>query len=135
EAEFHSEFGSARPRLFGALLCALVGALEHVPHVKMARKPRMAAFALFGVAVERALGWPHDPFIKAYEANRSAANSSAIEASPVAGSESQILPAARKLGIEKCGFHAFRHGNETVMDGEGVPMATRLNRLGHSDPR
>jgi hypothetical protein len=25
----------------------------------------------------------------------------------------------------RCGFHAFRHGNETVMDGEGVPMATR----------
>jgi integrase len=34
-----------------------------------------------------------------------------------------------------CGFHAFRHGNETVMDGEGVPMATRQNRLGHSDAR
>ena len=32
-------------------------------------------------------------------------------------------------------FHAFRHGNETVMDGEGVPMATRQNRLGHSDAR
>jgi integrase len=41
----------------------------------------------------------------------------------------------KKLGIERCGFHAFRHGNETVMDGEGVPMATRQNRLGHSDAR
>jgi integrase len=36
---------------------------------------------------------------------------------------------------ERCRFHAFRHGNETVMDGEGVPMATRQNRLGHSDAR
>ena len=26
-------------------------------------------------------------------------------------------------------------GTETVMDGEGVPMATRQNRLGHSDAR
>jgi integrase len=42
-------------------------------------------------------------------------------------------PLLEKLGIERCGFHAFRHGNETVMDGEGVPMATRQNRLGHSD--
>ena len=47
----------------------------------------------------------------------------------------KLYPLLAKLGVEKCGFHAFRHGNETVMDGEGVPMATRLNRLGHSDPR
>ncbi|HMK23185.1 MAG TPA: site-specific integrase [Terriglobales bacterium] len=46
----------------------------------------------------------------------------------------KLYPLLEKLGIERCGFHAFRHGNETVMDGEGVPMATRQNRLGHSDP-
>ena len=84
EAEFQSEFESAKPKLFGALLDALVASLAQLPNVKMTRKPRMADFALFGVAVERALGWPRDTFIRAYEANRSAANSSAIEASPVA---------------------------------------------------
>jgi integrase len=47
----------------------------------------------------------------------------------------RLYPLLEKLGIERCGFHAFRHGNETVMDGEGVPMATRQNRLGHSDAR
>ena len=47
----------------------------------------------------------------------------------------KLYPLLEKLGIERCGFHAFRHGNETVMDGEGVPMATRQNRLGHSDGR
>ena len=47
----------------------------------------------------------------------------------------KLYPLLEKLGIERCGFHAFRHGNETVMDGEGVPMATRQNRLGHSDTR
>ena len=47
----------------------------------------------------------------------------------------KLYPLLKKLGIERCGFHAFRHGNETVMDGEGVPMATRQNRLGHSDAR
>ncbi len=47
----------------------------------------------------------------------------------------KLYPLLQKLGIERGGFHAFRHGNETVMDGENVPMATRLNRLGHSDPR
>ena len=47
----------------------------------------------------------------------------------------KLYPLLEKLGIERCGFHAFRHGNETVMDGESVPMATRQNRLGHSDAR
>jgi integrase len=39
----------------------------------------------------------------------------------------------KKLKIERCGFHAFRHGNVTVMDQEHVPIATRQNRLGQSD--
>lgn len=37
------------------------------------------------------------------------------------------------LGIPKAGFHAFRHGNATIMDSEGVPMALRQQRLGHSN--
>ena len=41
----------------------------------------------------------------------------------------------QKLGIERCGFHAFRHGNATAMDQEQVPIATRQNRLGQSDAR
>jgi integrase len=45
----------------------------------------------------------------------------------------KFYPLLAKLELTKCGFHAFRHGNETVMDGEGVPMATRQNRLGHSN--
>jgi integrase len=47
----------------------------------------------------------------------------------------KFYPLLEKLNIVRCGFHAFRHGNETVMDGENVPIATRLNRLDHSDPR
>jgi integrase len=47
----------------------------------------------------------------------------------------KLYPLLEKLGVERCGFHAFRHGNETVMDQESVPMATRQSRLGHSDAR
>ena len=46
-----------------------------------------------------------------------------------------LYPLLEKLRIERCGFHAFRHGNATVMDQEQVPMATRQNRLGQSDAR
>jgi integrase len=47
----------------------------------------------------------------------------------------KLHPLLEKLGIERCGFHAFRHGNATLMDQEQVPMATRQNRLGQSDAR
>ena len=47
----------------------------------------------------------------------------------------KLYPLLRKLNIERCGFHAFRHGNATIMDQEKVPMATRQNRLGQSDAR
>jgi integrase len=47
----------------------------------------------------------------------------------------KLYPLLAKLGIERCGFHAFRHGNASVLDAEHVPMATRQNRLGHSDAR
>ena len=42
-------------------------------------------------------------------------------------------PLLKKLGIPKCGFHAFRHGNATLLDQIGTPMAVRQNRLGHDD--
>jgi integrase len=41
----------------------------------------------------------------------------------------------RKLGISQRGFHAFRHGNATLLDQIGAPIAVRLNRLGHCEAR
>jgi integrase len=42
-------------------------------------------------------------------------------------------PLLKRLGIELCGFHAFRHGNATLLDQLNTPMAVRQNRLGHTD--
>jgi integrase len=47
----------------------------------------------------------------------------------------KLYPLLDKLGIPRCGFHAFRHGNAAAMDQESVPMAVRQTRLGHSDAR
>jgi integrase len=44
-------------------------------------------------------------------------------------------PLLKRLGILQCGFHAFRHGNATLLDQIGAPMAVRLNRLGHAEAR
>ena len=42
-------------------------------------------------------------------------------------------PLLKKLGIPQCGFHAFRHGNATLLDQIGAPRAVRQNRLGHAE--
>jgi integrase len=42
-------------------------------------------------------------------------------------------PLLKRLGIPRCGFHAFRHGNATLLDRLGAPMAVRQARLGHAD--
>lgn len=36
------------------------------------------------------------------------------------------------LGIPRAGMHAFRHGNESLMDQLSVPMKVRQDRLGHA---
>ena len=36
------------------------------------------------------------------------------------------------LGFARCGLHAFRHGNATLMDTLGVPLKAKQYRLGHS---
>ena len=40
-----------------------------------------------------------------------------------------------ELAIKQTGFHGFRHGSQTVMDGLPAPVALRLGRLGHGDTR
>ena len=47
----------------------------------------------------------------------------------------KLYPLLDALGIARAGLHAFRHGNETVMDRLKTPVALRLARLGHADPR
>ena len=47
----------------------------------------------------------------------------------------KLYPLLEQLGIRRCGFHAFRHGNETVMDIENVPPAVRMERMGHGSER
>ena len=46
-----------------------------------------------------------------------------------------LVPLLKKLAMKQAGFHSFRHGNETVMDGLRTPVALRLGRLGHGDTR
>src|SRR6516164_5059310 len=76
-------FEIARPRILGALLDSVVHGLRAMGGVQFGRLPRVADFAVWPTACERAL-WPAGTFARAYTANRRATIESVIEADPIA---------------------------------------------------
>jgi len=83
EEEIEQAFEAVRPRILGALFDAISGALGELPGTKLSSLPRMADFALWVTASEKALGWPSGTFIDVYQGNRDSANELALESSPV----------------------------------------------------
>ncbi len=93
EEDFRRAYEAARPRILGALLDAVAGALRELPGVALDRLPRMADFAMWVVAAERSggLGWERGRFLRAYEGNRAAANALALEGDPVARAVARLV--------------------------------------------
>ena len=91
EKTFWADFDAARPMLFGALLDAVSGGLQHAGDVRLDEKPRMADFAIWGTAVERALGWEPGAFIRAYTGNREEANEALLDNEPVVEAIQKLL--------------------------------------------
>lgn len=84
EQELWAAFNEARPRILGAMLSAVSHALKHRQSVKLDRRPRMADFARWAVAAEKALGLKEGAFFEAYDSNRSSSNEIALDTSPAA---------------------------------------------------
>lgn len=81
ERNFWSEFDAAQPRILGALLTIVAGALRELPSVDLPHLPRLADFVVWVSAAEPALGWERGAFLKAFLENRHRANDVALEAS------------------------------------------------------
>jgi hypothetical protein len=90
ERELWRQFELARPRILGALLDSVVPGLRTLPGIALDRLPRMADFALWAAACETAI-WRPGTFGCAYQANRSTAIESSIEADPVAACVREIM--------------------------------------------
>jgi hypothetical protein len=83
EKQFWELFYKVQPEMIGALLDAVSCALRRLESVELPSKPRMADFAQWAVAAEKALGWPEGTFLRAYDSNRGAAVALGLEASPI----------------------------------------------------
>jgi len=81
EQDFWADFNAAHSRLFGALLDRAGSALRNIDSMRLARKPRMADFALWAAA---ALPDSAEAFLTAYDGNRSQAHELVLDAAPVA---------------------------------------------------
>ena len=85
ERQFWKRFTEAQPRIFGALLDAVSGAMRNIDSVpERPDWPRMMDFAKWSTAAEERLGWPAGSFMDAYNANRQEANGRVIEDDPFA---------------------------------------------------
>lgn len=84
ETELWRDFEWDRPAILGALFDAVSYALAAVDGVRLEGMPRMADFAVWVTAAERALEWSPGAFMQAYSGNRSEATEQALEADVVA---------------------------------------------------
>lgn len=84
DSEFFLEFKAEASYILGALYDLLVDVLNEIPNVQLSEKPRLADFAILGVALERALHLPEGAFLTAYMQNQKSSVLSAMEHSSIA---------------------------------------------------
>ena len=81
---FNERFKQAKPLILGAMLDALVGALQRIDSVPTESQFRMSDFVRWGCAISEALGHSAEDFISAYQSNIGLQHQEAVDASPVA---------------------------------------------------
>jgi hypothetical protein len=145
EREIWAEFEAARPRILGTLLDAMAHGLRELPTTRLARLPRMADFALWVTACERAL-WQAGTFLRAYRSNREEMNETVIEGDVVAAAVFNLMfdrstwsgPAGKLLPLlaEMAGEAAIKAkdwpATARALSGRLRRVAPNLRRIGIS---
>jgi len=86
EKHFWAEFEKVRPKILGALLEVVSGALRRLPEIERksdTELPRLADFHQWGEAADVPLGLEPGMFVEAYRANREVVTQTVLESSPV----------------------------------------------------
>ena len=90
EKELYAEFDKQMPLILGALLDAVAHGLKRLPFCILKKMPRMADFALWGMACETAF-WPAGTFMSAYEQNRANTVSNVLEGDAIASAVQKLM--------------------------------------------
>jgi phage/plasmid primase-like uncharacterized protein len=86
DGDIGREFNAAYSGLVGALFTLMARGIAYLPQAELPPKdrPRMAAFARLGVAVQMALGYPKGEFMRQFHLSRMESIGRTIDGSPVA---------------------------------------------------
>ncbi|MGZ9871791.1 hypothetical protein ACU3L3_25815 [Priestia endophytica] len=84
EKTFWARFNSKQPSILGALCDVVSSGLNELPYTSLEKYPRMADFAKWITACEKALSWTDGEFMKIYNMNRGKAIDQGLESDPVA---------------------------------------------------
>jgi Domain of unknown function (DUF3854) len=91
----------SRPRILGALLTALSQTLAELPNTKPDKLPRMADYALFAMAAEKAIGLESGEFRSTFDQAREESRQIVIEASPIGGAILRLIESYPASGTWK----------------------------------
>jgi hypothetical protein len=100
EKNLNAELDRIRPKVLGGLLNAVCQAMERQDSIVIKKLPRMADFAIWASAGERALGIEEGGFLKAYNQNRTAVIDLALEEDAVSSSIIALLETQEKWSGE-----------------------------------
>jgi len=113
EAVINRMLAEVQPSVLSALLEAVSAGLAKRDDVVLEELPRMADFAVWGVATEEALGGAPGAFLEAYTSSRQDASGTALEAWPVADTFVE--------------FAAKFVGEENAWEGTATELLNKLN--------
>jgi hypothetical protein len=145
ERELRAAFELARPRILGALLDIVAHGLMQLPRTRLNYLPRMADYATWIRACETAI-WSAGMHMAAYEANRTDAVDTVLEADPVAAAlrrhmecrtsctttAAQLLADLNPLVTDHVRRGRHWPGNERGLKGQLTRLAPALRRIGIS---
>jgi hypothetical protein len=131
QAELNTKVEAARPRILGALLTALSQTLAAIPDTKPKTLPRMADYALFAIASEKALGLKDGDFMKVFNQSREQSRQVVIESSPVGEAivrlmENYPIPQSWKGTASELLKELEKHTDEATYRSRYFPKASNL---------
>jgi energy-coupling factor transporter ATP-binding protein EcfA2 len=137
QGELNEKVELASPRILGALLTALGQTLAELPHTKPDKLPRMADYALFAIASEKALKLRPDEFMTIFDESREQSRQVVIESSPVGEAIVQLMektPLLWKGTASELLNELEKHTDEATYRSRYFPKASnmltrQLNRL------
>ena len=91
EKEFWQEFNAAKPLLLNRYFDVLAQAIKVYPDMKPEKKPRMADYYRWALAVTKALGREPEEFEQAYQANMDRVVLDSVEQDPLAVAISSLV--------------------------------------------